>query len=257
MVFIEHRGSGRVPGSDVSKMESRWDSAWKQIDINKLQAELHENENWSVIKKYIAVPGPILEAGCGLAKWVKFFQDQGFDSYGMDFSKSAIETSLKRWPDLKLVCGDLRKMDFGDGFFKGIVSLGAIEHDEDGPEKILREFSRVLASDGILYCTVPCFNYTKRMGVLAIQDGIVCNKTIRKLTGRNDDAKFFEYVWTPEEYRKILESAGFNVLDLIPMSPSSNLWGTPGSFKRKLMTKIHKKIPWAAAHMMAGVCKKR
>ncbi len=256
MVFIEHRGSGPVPDGDVSQMESRWDTEWAHKNINDVSLELQSSENWKWIKKYLTSPGPILEAGCGLAKWVKFFQDQGYDAYGVDYSKVAIETSLNRWPGLHLICGDLRYMDFANGYFKGIVSFGAIEHDQEGPEAILHELHRVLAADGILYCTVPCFNYVRRMGLLALQDWIVCNKTIRKIMGRKPDAGFFEYVWTPKEYSEILIRAGFEIIELVSLKPPEGWMGKAGSFRNKVLKLTHAGCPWLMPHMMAGICRK-
>jgi SAM-dependent methyltransferase len=252
MVFKEHLGSGRDAGRDVRTMESRWDTHWLREDV---LLEVQQSKNWQWIKKYIFPPGRILEAGCGLAKWVKFFEEQGFEAYGLDFSKVAIEASLSKWPGLRLVCGDLRKMPYEDGFFKAIVSFGAIEHDEQGPEAALHEIYRVLARNGILYCTVPCINHIRRLGSLAIKDWIVCNNTIRRLTGRKPDATFFEYVWTPKEYAEILTQAGFELIDLVPLEPSS-IFGPAKSIRRRVIEPIHRRFPWLLTHMMAGICRK-
>ena len=256
MVFIEHRGSGRASDSDISTMESIWDTEWSRVDISRVSMKLEQVENWRWIKKYISPPGRILEAGCGPAKWVKFLQDQGFEAHGLDYSKVAIDASHARWPELKLVHGDLRNMPYEDGYFKTIVSLGVIEHDEEGPDAILQEMRRVLKPNGILYCTVPCINHLRGIGLLAIRDWIVCNKTLRRLTGRKPDAKFYEYVWTSQEYSKILTKNGFELINLIPLAPHDGYFCPIGSIRRRIVDLIHRRFPWLNAHMMAGVCRK-
>jgi len=256
MAFKEHRGGGREH-RPVSTMESRWDSAWVQ-SRNEIQiSQLASDENWAWMSNFLKKQSRILEAGCGLAIWVKFLQEQGYDVWGVDYSMEAIERSKVVWPDLKLQKGDIRALPFENNFFDGIVSIGAIEHDINGPETSLKEMYRVLRPDGILYCTVPCMNYSKRLGLIALQDWIVRNRTIRKLTGRNpDDVEFFEYVFEPEEYINILKSTGFILLKLVPLGPHSLYLGSKGSFRSKIIGSIHTSWPWVFAHMMAGICRK-
>ena len=76
---------------------------------------------------------------------------------------------------------------------------------------------RVLRSGGTMFCTVPCMNVLRRCGLMALQDWIVCNPTIRRLTGRKQDVEFSEYVYGAAEYGRLLEKAGFEVLRLLPM----------------------------------------
>jgi ubiquinone/menaquinone biosynthesis C-methylase UbiE len=79
------------------------------------------------------------------------------------------------------------------------MSLGAVEHDPDGPIVALKEMYRVLKPGGFLYCTVPCINRIRAMGLLAVMDWIICNKSVRRATGRTPEVQFFEYVYYPEE----------------------------------------------------------
>jgi len=230
-------------------MPTVWDHTWTDQDIVPLTDEA---EHWPYIAQYLSPPGRILEAGCGLARWVSFLEKKGFDSFGVDFSPLAIQRSLQVWPGMKLVRGDLRALPFENGFFRGIVSFGAIEHDEEGPDKALKELHRVLAPGGIMYCTVPCINGLRRLGYLALEDWIVCNRLIRRLTGRSPEVGFFEYVFTPQEYRDVLIAAGFSVVELIPLCPMEIPFLTRG----KLLTAIWRRWPWFLCHMVAAVCRK-
>src|SRR5262249_31970816 len=139
MPFKEHRGGGKSR-IDFAHMPKVWDSTWTEQDIVPLTDDV---EHWAHIARHLSSPGRILEAGCGLARWVSFLESKGFDSFGVDFSPLAIRRSHQVWPGLKLVRGDLRSLPFKEGFFQGIVSFGAIEHDEEGPERALRDLYRV------------------------------------------------------------------------------------------------------------------
>jgi len=257
MPFAEYRGSGLSSGDDLSGMEKRWDVAWSGGAPNESVVKLAQNENWRWIREHIPPPARILEAGCGLAQWVQFLNDQGYEAYGLDYSLVALEASLATWPGLKLLKGDLRQMPYDDSFFDGIVSFGAVEHDIEGPDAALREMWRVLSPGGILYCTVPCMNGLRRTGLLAVTQWLVRNRTIRRWTGRSPDSWFFEYVFTRREYAEIMRRTGFELLCLLPLSPPvGGLCGQPGTLHRRIVTSFHSCCPWLMPHMMAAICRK-
>jgi ubiquinone/menaquinone biosynthesis C-methylase UbiE len=200
--------------------------------------------------------GRILEGGCGLAEWVKVLKEQGYESYGIDFSKKAIECSLEKWPDLNLIVGDLKNMPYEDSFFDGIMSLGAIEHDLAGPKAALAEMFRVLRSKGVLYCTVPCANIIGRLGMHALREWRRRNRIIQKLRGIEGDPEFFQFHWTPKEYREILEHIGFDVIKLVPLNPETLYLGKNGGLQNRVAKLLHRKFPWFMPHMIAAICYK-
>ena len=235
-------------------MESRWDAEWSDAQRAVSVADLAGHDNWRGASLAMQPPGRVLEAGCGLARWVAFLDSQGFEAYGIDYSTVAIERSLSLWPGLRLVQGDFRHLPFDDGFFDGIVSFGAIEHDINGPQAALTEMYRVLRPGGTMFCTVPCMNYVRRCGVMALQDWIVCNRTIRRLTGRRPDVQFFEYLYTPAEYAAILATCGFEVLHLVPTGIYN--FHRLGRLRRAAALWLQKHVPWCLAHMVGAVCRK-
>jgi len=238
----------------VDSMISRWDAEWSACSGGDV-ADLAGHENWPWVAKAIPAPGRVLEAGCGFARWVAFLDSQGYEAYGLDYSPVAIERSLAVWPQLRLSQGDFRSMPYEDGFFDGIVSFGAIEHDINGPDAALAEMYRVLRPGGTVYCTVPCMNFARRLGWMAVQDWLVRNPLIRRLAGRRpDDAEFFEYVFRPAEYRDALQKAGFQVLDLVPLGPYS--LEAKGACRRAIIRAIHKRWPWCLCHMVGAICRK-
>jgi SAM-dependent methyltransferase len=251
MPFVEHRGGGKAH-VNVASMESRWDAVWS-MQCEADASRMATSEHWASIKRSIP-SGRVLEAGCGVARWVAFLDMAGYEAYGLDYSKTAVEKSLALWPNLRVRQGDLRAMPFDSDFFDGVVSFGAVEHDVNGPGDALAEIYRVLRPGGMLYCTVPCMNWLRRTGLLALSDWVVCNRTIRRLAGRGVDVEFFEYVFKPTEYHAAIQGAGFDQVELIPLSPRDT--GERRPVRRRVVRIVHQRWPWCLTHMMAAVCRK-
>lgn len=237
-------------------MGSIWDEEWsgKAGQTGTCKRSL----DWQLIRRYLRPPGRVLEAGCGLGQWVKFLHDAGFESYGIDFAPAGIEKSRQMWPELEMrfSVGDLRHMPYHDDFFDAIVSFGAIEHNEEGVEDPLRDMMRVLKPGGLLYCTVPCMNRLRCLGLMALQDWILCNPTIRRLTGRAPEVAFYEYVFYRREYEQVMRQAGFDFLALHPLEPMTTFCGGYHTIRYRTLKHIHRLSPWTMAHMMAAVCRK-
>jgi SAM-dependent methyltransferase len=254
MPFVRHRGTGKTSRTTTfNSMAERWDSTWVEEET-KEERDLSTTDHWKWLKMYLPLPGRILEAGCGPGEWVHSLNKLGYDAYGMDFAKETVERAHRRWPHLHLTIGDLRAMPFDDEFFDGIISFGAIEHDEGGPEAALREMWRVLKPGGFLYCTVPAINHIHAMGLHALQEWVLCNPLVRRATGRGPETQFFEYAYHPKEYRLILHSTGFEVLEVAPLLPHDG-WRR-SALSRRVVDFLHSRNPFITCHMIAGICRK-
>jgi ubiquinone/menaquinone biosynthesis C-methylase UbiE len=254
MPFVRHRGTGKIATKQTfDSMAERWEGVWAEKE-SKEEWDLSTTEHWKWIQIHLPPPARILEAGCGPAQWVQSLHKLGYDAYGIDFAPDTIDRARKRWPHLHLTAGDMRAMPFEDGYFDGIMSHGAVEHDEKGPEAALREMYRVLKPGGLLYCTVPCMNRIHAMGLGALQEWVVRNRFIRRATGRNAETQFFEYVYYPKEYENILKSVGFELIEVAPLSPH-HVWRR-STLPRLVVDFLHSRDPFITCHMMAGICRK-
>jgi len=99
-------------------------------------------------------PLRILEAGCG-RRWPLDLENIRFSLTGVDIDERGIEARRRLAGDLDaVVLGDLRTVELPAGSFDVIYSSYVLEH-VDGAERVLDNFARWLASDGLLLIVVP------------------------------------------------------------------------------------------------------
>jgi SAM-dependent methyltransferase len=123
-----------------------------------------------------------------------------------------------------------------------IISLGAIEHSIEGPERALSEFRRVLRSGGMAVVTVPYLSSVRRLvrkPAQHIQTTRMLRKMLRKSTGLTRDGldeslanarpgwavnvmattrgwEFFEYQFEERTMRQLVTRAGFEIVEEFP-----------------------------------------
>jgi SAM-dependent methyltransferase len=240
---------------------------------------------------YFTPPGPVLEAGCGAGRFVKYLHDRGFDCRGIEFNETTIENVKSKWPELQVVQGDVERMPYADNTFKGALAIGLIEHFEPGPEKVLAEIWRVLKPDGVALVTVPCFNWLRRLKgpFCGISHMVRVNPVVRKILGKKrykrwgwnlysgrfkyhvwpEWGDFYEYRFTPSEFKRILKNAQFEILESIPIDQIGGLYQEFGWLAAKyvhcrfivyphtrLINWLFSKIPFFHNHMHLCVARK-
>lgn len=193
-----------------------------------------EEDTHKFIMEYFKTHWKILEAGCGLGRWMIYLDDLGFSMRGIDISISAIDKLKALKPELILDVGDITMMPYEDGEFDAVFSDGVIEHDPLGPEKMLTEMNRVLKKEGIMVVIVPVENYLRKIlhrPLCAIRYFLL-NIAGRKL-------EFEEFRFSVSDVKKRVENCGFEILelshvDLTDKDKSYSLWVDWGNlFKNK------------------------
>jgi SAM-dependent methyltransferase len=220
--------------------------SWKVEEFDYLLQSCDCDPVTPYIFKYFSRPGPILEAGCGAGRFVKYLHDRGYDCKGIEHCKKTVEDVKKKWPELQIIEGDVEQMPYPDNTFKGMISIGVIEHFTEGPEKVLAEMRRVLKLGGIALITVPCLNWLRRSKgpFCGITHLIRVNPILRKILGKKklkhsgwnlytsrykyhvypEWGDFHEYRFTPSEFRGILKNAQFEILESIPIDQIGGLY---------------------------------
>lgn len=129
--------------------------------------------------KYLPRRGRILESGCGIGRWVFYLRQKGFDVTGIDLARDALETAKAYDPLAPLLLRDVRHTQFPDQSFDAAISLGVVEHFEEGPQAALAELRRILKDDGILLISVPINNLVRRFLFNHLRDILLVSDTPR------------------------------------------------------------------------------
>ena len=117
---------------------------------------------------------------------------------------------------------NLDRLAIKTGALAAYISLGVVEHDENGPDAIVTEAARVLAPGGILLLSVPYWNGVRRiLRAYLARSG----RHLRAAGG-----EFYQFAFTRGEVRAFLEARGLTLVSMHPYDPA-RIWRT---FVRRL-----------------------
>lgn len=111
-----------------------------------------ENMDFSVMYQQSQPNGLLLDIGCGSGHKLKFLQDLGWDTEGLDLDPVAVDNA--RAKGLKVRLGDLQFQNYPDNCFDVITMSHLIEHVYD-PLGLLCECRRILKPGGRLVVITP------------------------------------------------------------------------------------------------------
>ena len=237
-----------------------WDEHWRGRPVD----ELYENARLgklggsydALFVRHLPRSGRILEAGCGLGQIVVALRARGYDVEGVEWAVDAVETIRAKLPDIPVRVGDATALDVPDAFYAGYISLGVMEHREEGPEPFLKEAHRVLADGGIALISVPYFNSLRRL------------KARLGFYGKPAaPAPFYQYAFTGEEFTSLVERAGFQVVERAAYSGDKGVKDEILLFRKVFQwpgvgwraVKVLRSGGWLErklGHMMLFVCRK-
>jgi len=141
-------------------MDTVWEKIHSQRDWGK-----YPNEELIrfIARSFFKIPKSgrkeirVLELGCGQGANLWFLAREGFDTYGIDISASAIEKAgqtLKDWniESVNLDVQDITDLCFPDAFFDVIVDCSAVCNVSfTDHKKVYRSVHRLLKKDGIFW----------------------------------------------------------------------------------------------------------
>lgn len=220
---------------------------WDPDDYAALLASCDRDEGTPYILEHVPRDGLVVEAGCGLARYVRYLADRGFDVEGVEANPDAVRAVHAAAPDLSVIEGDILHLPYADGALAGMISLGVIEHFRNGLEPALKEALRVLRPGGVLVISVPSLNLVRRLkrALWLHELGWHLNplawarrsNAVRRMLGRAPArpargwnrfaagpyaihpmfGEFFEYRLRPREFEALLRRAGFEVAVSAPI----------------------------------------
>lgn len=210
----------------TSQKDGVWDDYWAGRSVEKGLDLCLSDELLPIFERYLPEDGLILEAGCGLGKWVIFFKNKGYKMIGLDGNFRCLAQIKKYSGETKLIAADVKSLSVKTESLDAYISLGVIEHFQDGPIEALKEARRVLKPEGLVFIEVPHLNLIRRI-ILPFKK---IYRYTRKIINRVPrDYHFAHYIYTKDELRNFLIAAGFEIIftqpkDDISFNRSIGLW---------------------------------
>lgn len=99
----------------------------------------------------------ILEVGCGAGQFIRAIKQMRskFICHGCDISQSAIDRAKSSNDSVNYDLSNIMKFPYDDDKFDAVLVFDVLEHAKNA-DAILLEVKRVLKTDGLFYCFVPC-----------------------------------------------------------------------------------------------------
>lgn len=223
----------------ISAQSDMWEHMWTVRTIEQeLEACDIETPPKDLFLSYIPKEGKTLDAGCGFGKWVIYLTQRGYDIVGIDNNELAI-TKLKDFDEsLQVELGDILHPHYPDNSFDAYISMGVVEHFEDGPVSALKEAYRVLKPNGLIFVSTPTVNVirklvrrrfrnainafprsfiflrsgwgeSKRNAILAAAGNLLPRR-------KGEYCHFWEYRYTKSELENFLKQSGFEIIETVP-----------------------------------------
>ncbi len=196
----------------VEAKRAFWEEHWAGRDVAEALRGAEASPLTAAIEAALPARGPVLEAGCGVGQYVVLFRRRGRAMVGVDWSTDALRRTRAVFPATPLATMDLGQLGLRSGAFAAYISLGVVEHDPAGPDRILREARRVLAPGGVLVISVPFVNGVRRLGASWIRR----DNEARSRRG----ASFYQFAFGRAEFESRLRSHGFRVISARPYDPA-------------------------------------
>jgi SAM-dependent methyltransferase len=206
-------GEAAIRRADVTPGDSEWRTFWHGHSVESEIAMADFYGLRHVLLKFLPRHGAIVEAGCGLGRYVFYLRSLGFRAIGCELLLPALAAArgwaLRAAPDAAnaFSAADVRRLPFRDRSLSGYVSLGVVEHFREGPDAAVAEAHRVLCPGGIAIVEVP----SARAFDLSLHRA---KRAVGSVLGRQraPSETLHEEPLAPRELAAALERAGFLVL---------------------------------------------
>ena len=184
-----------------------------QTPNNKTDFELIDNLRWSENEFYVKrdfydLPGNsktrLLDAGCGIGVFTRFYARLGFKVTALDITDRAIQITKKSLElnnlTAEVLQGSVEDLPFSDNSFDYVISNGVIHHTPK-TKKAIHEFYRVLKPGGKASIAInyknwllrnPFFPIVKLLTPLLKYRHKNLNKNLRKVRTAKDFAKLYD-----------------------------------------------------------------
>lgn len=153
------------------------------------------------ILRFLSREGRLVEAGCGSGWFVALLSHAGYDVDGVDSSVQLVHLVNQVMPSLPVRVGDVGRFEVADMTYQSYLSIGVMEHDFRGPERLLAEAFRILRPGGRAVISVPAFGplrrFKARVGLYA--------------SHAPPDLEFYQFAFHPKEFAELARESGFAI----------------------------------------------
>jgi len=118
---------------------------------------LYQHEIRPLIKDSQNDKQKVLDIGCALGNLLHFFEQDKYETFGIDISRYALSQAKKNCKASLIEDNVNQKIPFPDRNFDIVTALDIIEH-LDSPSQFLGEARRILRSGGLLFLHTPNIN---------------------------------------------------------------------------------------------------
>ncbi|MBI2110607.1 class I SAM-dependent methyltransferase [Candidatus Woesearchaeota archaeon] len=193
------------------RQQKVWDDiseSWHNFRQRPVQEAIFYSNHWK--------PDKILDIGCGNCRNLLPFAQQGFQCYGIDFSREMLEKAhlyaKKHNFKVKLRQAHMEHLPFKENTFDYCISIASFHHIETKQKrkKSLQEMRRVLKRDGYLLLAV--WNKLQWRFLFSKKDSFITWHVKRKSYQR------YNHLFTYLELKKLVQEAGFQII-------KSNIFG--------------------------------
>lgn len=146
---------------DIIDNSKSWDNTWDLVFQNQEWGKYPPEELIRFIaRNYYKINDKqnikILDVGCGTGAATWFISREGFKSFGIDGSETAIKIAKERLKKENLnACfevGDFIKLNYDDNYFDCVIDIVALQHNNiNNLKKIIDEIYRVLKPGGKIF----------------------------------------------------------------------------------------------------------
>jgi tRNA (uracil-5-)-methyltransferase TRM9 len=184
-------------------------------------------EELKPLSQYVQKGDKVLDLGCGNGRLVDLLREKEIDYVGVDNAERLIGAAKNKYPDNNFIVADSLNLPFPQDFFDKVFSIAVFHHipSEEYRLKFLNEIKKVLKPKGQIILTV--WNLWQGKTIWKTLFSNLFLKLIRKnkldindifypWKGQKGKVLIQRYIhlFTKEELKRLVETAGFKVMDL-------------------------------------------